>query len=142
MPAKTTVRDLMTSPVITLREDEDVAFATGAMRFQRIRHLPVVQGDQLVGLVSHRDLLRAQAALASRLREGGGLTEVPAREFMTTEVRAVSPETPADEAAALLVQHKIGCLPVVEDGTLVGIVTEADFLRWAVGALASANSGH
>ncbi len=142
MPEKTTVRHLMSTDLATLQPDEDISFATGAMRFHRIRHLPVVEDAKLIGLVSHRDLLRAQAIVASRMRDGAkaGATAVPAREFMTTETQTVHPDTPADEAAALLVRHKIGCLPVVEDGALVGIVTEADFLSWAVGMLASANA--
>jgi len=143
MPAMTTVADLMTTDVVSLAEEQDVLFATGAMQLRRIRHLPVVRGDTLVGLVSHRDLLRAQARFNAQIHEDEGSTiaSVVARDVMTEEVTTVSPGMPADEAAMLLVDGKFGCLPVVNDGTLVGIVTEHDFLRWAVGMLASANAG-
>ena len=140
MSTKTTVADLMTPDVVTLSEETDVVYATGAMKLRRIRHLPVVRGDELVGLVSHRDLLRAQARFLSGVEQGETIASVRAKDIMTDEVTTVSPDTPADEAAMLLVDGKFGCLPVVDDGRLVGIVTEADFLRWAVGVLASANA--
>lgn len=143
MPSKTTVGDLMTVDVVTLAEEQDVIFATSAMSLRRIRHLPVVRGDQLVGLVSHRDLLRAQAHFSAQVRQDEGgttIASVLARDVMSTEVATVPPSMPADEAAMILVDTKFGCLPVVEDGRLVGIVTEADFLRWSVGVLASANA--
>ncbi|MBX3272895.1 MAG: CBS domain-containing protein [Sandaracinaceae bacterium] len=136
----------MTTDVVTLAEEQDVLFATSAMNLRRIRHLPVVRGDALVGLVSHRDLLRAQARFLAQVGERGEagsdttIASVLARDVMTADVRTVSPETPADEAAMILVDTKFGCLPVVNEGTLVGIVTEADFLRWAVGVLASSNA--
>ena len=135
----------MTTDVVTLAEEQDVLFATSAMNLRRIRHLPVVRGDALVGLVSHRDLLRAQARFLAQIGEREDASDetiasVLARDVMTTDVRSVSPDTPADEAAMILVDTKFGCLPVVNEGTLVGIVTEADFLRWAVGVLASSNA--
>ncbi len=141
MPIKTTVADLMTTDVVTLAEEQDVLFATSAMSLRRIRHLPVVRGEQLVGLVSHRDLLRAQAHFMATPRDASTtIASVLARDVMTTEVTTVASTMPADEAAMILVDAKFGCLPVVDDGALVGIVTEADFLRWAVGVLASANA--
>ena len=143
MPSITVVADLMTTDVVTVHADQDVVFATGAMKLRRIRHLPVLRGKRLVGLISHRDLLRAQARFIASVGVDTKTTisEVLAKDIMSTDVETVSPDLPADEAALILVDHKIGCLPVVFDGTLVGIVTEADFLRWAVGVLASANSG-
>jgi len=144
VPEKTTVDDLMTTDVVTLDEHQDVLFATGAMQMRRIRHLPVVRGERLVGLISHRDLLRAQARFSAQLKETGRETiaEVLAKDVMTEDVTTVPPEMPADEAAMILVDAKFGCLPVVRDGALVGIVTEADFVRWAVGVLASRNSSN
>jgi len=144
MPKMTTVADLMTTDVVRVHEDQDVVFATGAMKLRRIRHLPVVRDDALVGLISHRDLLRAQARFLANVEPEKGettISSVLAKDVMTSEVRTVSPDMAADAAAMLLVDHKIGCLPVVADGALVGIITEADFLRWAVGVLASSNAG-
>lgn len=145
VPKKTLVSDLMTTDLAVVSEDQDVVFATGAMQFRKIRHLPVVKENRLVGLISHRDLLRAQARFMSQIKpdlERTQIATVKASDVMTTEVRTVSPETAADEAAMILVDNKFGCLPVVSDDVLVGIVTENDFLRWAVGILASANAGH
>lgn len=146
MTQKTSIADLMNPDVVCLAENEDVVLATAVMKLRRIRHLPVVRGaDELVGLVSHRDLLRAQANFLAQLDRGDEekrVASVVAGDIMTTDVQTVTPDTPVDEAAMLLVDQKIGCLPVVDDGRLVGIVTEADFLRWAVGVLASANAGH
>ena len=144
MTVRTTVADLMTTDVVTLHEDQDIVFATGAMKLRRIRHLPVVRGEELVGLVSHRDLLRAQAKFMALLGDDAGerqIASVHAKDVMSTEVLTVAPDTAADEAAMILVDEKVGCLPVLEGETLVGIVTEADFLRWAVGVLASSNAG-
>lgn len=134
-----TVDELMTTDVVTLSADQDVVFATVVMKLRRIRHLPVVEGDKLVGMLSHRDLLRAQARLLEQLKEGKdeSFGTVKAGEIMSDEVHAVPPDMPADEAAMILVDQKIGCLPVVREGTLIGIATEADFLRWAVAALRS-----
>ncbi len=141
MPVTTTVGDLMTEEVLTLGEAQSLGFATGTMKLARIRHLPVVRDGVLVGLVSHRDLLRAASEAAARAAAGEPEERLTAGTLMTTEVRTVAPTLPADEAAMVLLDEKFGCLPVVEDGRLVGIVTEADFLRWAVGVLASANAG-
>ncbi len=139
---KTRVRDLMTPDVITLREDDDILDAVKTMQYQRIRHLPVVQKDVLVGIISHRDLLRAQARAAARApTEDTTVAPVQAKDVMTRDVQTVDPDVAADEAAMKLVDGKFGCLPVVDEGKLIGIVTEADVLKWAVGVLASANAG-
>jgi len=142
---KTTVADLMSTDVVTLSEETDLLFATAAMKLRKIRHLPVVRGHELVGLISHRDLLRAQARFMAGIKETGEtqISSVLAKEVMTTDVQTVSPDTPVDEAAMILVDCKFGCLPVVVEGaTLIGILTEADCLRYAVGVLASMNSAH
>ena len=133
---KTTVADVMSTDVETVNADEDLVLADALMRRNRFRHLPVVRGGKLVGLMTHRDLLRAQAKLLTQL---GAESEERALslavgDLMTTEIRTVTPETPARDAAALLLDHQVGCFPVVRDGELIGIVTEADFLRWAMRA--------
>ncbi|MCB9594431.1 MAG: CBS domain-containing protein [Sandaracinaceae bacterium] len=133
----------MTADVVTLAEEQDVLFATSAMTSRRIRHLPVMRDEELVGIVSHRDLLRAQARFLEQVRgedDETTIASVLARDVMTTDITTVSPDTPADVAAMILVDTKFGCLPVVDDGALVGIVTESDFLRWAVGVLGSSNA--
>ena len=130
----TTVADLMTPDVLTLAAQDDLLHADSVMRLNRIRHIPVVRGAELIGLITHRDLLRAQIDMLTKLRMTSETQYMPltAESRMTKNVRTVAPDVPAADAAKLLLSNKYGCLPVVEHGRLVGIVTEADFLGWAL----------
>lgn len=123
----------MTTAVITIREGEHLSDADIDMRLAGIRHLPVVDDrNHLVGILSNRDLLRA-------LGRGNGKS-VEVYKVMTKRVRTVEEETPAHEAAAMMIEHKIGALPVMGDrGQLVGLLTETDFVRFAHDALREAN---
>lgn len=132
-PAGRLVRDLMTDRVFTLGPGDSLVALEDLMDARRVRHVPIVdrEGD-LVGLVTDRDLAR---------RVLGRLDEMPmsverdllrgrrVQEIMTTEPETVEPDTSLKEAAAILLENKIGCLPVVEGIHLVGILTEADFVR-------------
>jgi CBS domain-containing protein len=121
------VSELMTRPVVTLKETDNLGRIDELLQRQRIRHLPVVRGEQLVGLVTHRDLLRA---LAHR-GEDGRRDALWAVDFMQREVATVRPETPLREALSLMLRNKYGCLPVVDArGALAGILTESDLLRY------------
>lgn len=131
---KTTIADVMSTDVETVNADEDLVLADQLMRRNRFRHLPVVRAGKLVGLITHRDLLRAQAKLLTQIGSGEQAVSLAVGDMMTTDVRTVAPDTSARDAAALLLDHKVGCFPVVRDGELIGIVTEADFLRWAMRA--------
>ena len=94
------------------------------MDWKRIRYVPVEdQHHHLLGLITHRQLLR----LISRPGASGAAT-VPAHEVMKREVCVASPEMSALAAIQLMRRHRVGCLPVVQEGKLVGIVTENDFL--------------
>lgn len=129
------VRDLMTSDPVTLQEDEDLDLADQLMNLARIRHLPVVNEGRVVGLVSERDLLRAQAGLlgdASSQEQQEMKRWVKAGWVMTRDLQEVEPDMPLLEAALIMRKHKYGCLPVVEGGELVGILTEADFVEHAI----------
>lgn len=123
-----TVEDLMTRKVKTLREDDRLSTASQEMAHLALRHLPVVRAGRLVGLVTHRDVLKATA-------KGHRPADTTlAREVMVREVRVVYPGTLLREALDLMVESKWGCLPVVkspEDQTLVGILTEFDLVRFA-----------
>jgi CBS domain-containing protein len=128
------VRDLMTSEVTTLNRNDKLTLADDIMNLGRIRHLPVLgdDGQQLVGIVSQRDLFRG--ALATALGYGQSaqrklLDTLFVKEVMSTDVITTSPETPVVEAARVLAERKIGCLPVVEGERLVGILTEGDFVK-------------
>lgn len=127
------VRDVMTREVTTLKRNDKLTLANDIMQLGRIRHLPVLEddGQQLVGIVSQRDLFRG--ALARALGYGQHaqrkvLDSLLAKEVMSSDVITTSPDTPLIEAARILLERKIGCLPVLEAGHLVGILTEADFV--------------
>ena len=120
-----TVDELMSRKLVTLPEDADLQRIDDLLKLHHIRHLPIVRGQRLVGLVTHRDLLRAQA----RVRDGQG---VCASEVMTREVDTISPDTSVRIAIHKLLDDKVGCLPVVDAaGRLVGIFTESDAVRFA-----------
>ncbi len=120
-----TVADCMTRELVTMREGDDLALAESILRLGGIRHIPVVRERKLVGLVTHRDMLRT-GALGPK---GRGMR---AEDIMTREVTTVAPRTSLAQAARLMLKHKYGCLPVCdEDRTLVGIITESDFVRFA-----------
>lgn len=135
MPHRLTVADIMTRDVVTLSEDDSLEDARSCMKRGRIRHLPVVRGDKLVGLVTHRDLLAASFSVfadVSHQEEHRLFSQIPVKELMHDAVTA-PPTMPVREAARLLLENKFGCLPVVDgEGRLLGIVTEADFLKLAV----------
>jgi CBS domain-containing membrane protein len=125
------VRDLMRPEVATLYADDTLDLADGIMRLGRIRHLPVVSGDRVVGVVSQRDLFRA--AVSSLLQLGGEaerkwLAGIPVKAVMTANVFTVAPSEPLHVAVRTMIDKRIGCLPVVEDGKLVGLLSESDCL--------------
>lgn len=130
------VADLMTRQVVTLNEEDDLVDINENMETLGLRHLPVVDDDRLVGIVSHRDVLRVSAGTlepGAAQRDAILKERTFVRDIMTRDVVTVRAETTVGEAAKLLLRHKFGCLPVVEDdGKLVGIVTEHDFVRLLV----------
>ncbi len=118
------VGDFMTRELVTLKESDDLALAEQILRLGGIRHLPVVRETKLLGLLTHRDLLRALATRSART--------TPARDVMTKEPVTVRPTTSLVHAARVMLANKFGCLPVCDDeGSLVGIITESDFVRFA-----------
>lgn len=130
----TTVEEIMSSVVETLSLGDTLATARRQLKRGHIRHLPVVDGDEhVVGLVTHRRILEAWVSHGHPAEEKIALVarDVPIDMIMEKDVLTVTPTTPAADAAALLESHKFGCLPVVDRGKLVGIVTEADFVRFA-----------
>lgn len=125
------VGDWMTKGPVTLRESDDLATAAALFKLGRVRHLPVVRGDKLVGLVTQRDLLRA---VGSKRRSEEHAQ--PVKQLMRKGLVTARPTTPLREVAQAMLKKKIGCVPVIGVGRkLLGIVTEADLVRLAAQVL-------
>lgn len=129
------VRDIMTRDVVTVRPNDRLSLADELMKQGRFRHLVVVDDGVVVGVVSQRDVFYGTLAwsmgMGSRSFEQA-LASSPVKEVMHGDVASVDPEAPLAEAARLMMDRKIGCLPVVEADRLVGILTEGDFLALVV----------
>ena len=121
------VGDSMTREVATLAPDDTAKAALVLCRERRIRHLPVLEGGSLVGVVSDRDLRSATPALGDPAR-AAALAEIRVGDVMVGEVVTVLPSDPIEQAANMMRERRIGCLPVVDDGGLVGIVTTSDVM--------------
>lgn len=134
METKLRVRDVMTAEVTSLERNDELTLAEDIMRLGRIRHLPVIDKEtgELAGILSGRDLF--QSALLRALGYGSAghrrvLKTLRVKEVMSSDVKTVEPDAPLAHAAQTMLRHKLGCMPVVEGGRLVGILTEADFVR-------------
>jgi acetoin utilization protein AcuB len=126
------VRELMTGGVITVGPDTAVLDARHLMVKERIRHLLVTEGHMLVGMITDRDIrlnLPSQATSLSVWEVNHLLTKLTVGKVMTRSVITVGPDREARDAAQLMLDHKIGALPVLEGEHVVGIVTETDMLR-------------
>ncbi|MCL4683926.1 CBS domain-containing protein [Myxococcota bacterium] len=133
------VRDLMSSEVATVRRNDRLQIADDVMNLGRIRHTPVLddESDEVVGILSQRDLFRG--ALARALGYGQHAQQkvlgmLFVKDVMTCDPITVAPDLSIVEAARIMLDRKIGCLPVVDGGHLIGILTESDFLRLALRA--------
>jgi CBS domain-containing protein len=126
------VGDVMRHPVASLRADDNLDLAEALMLIGRIRHLPIVDGsDRLLGLVTHRDVLEASMSSVlgvDRAEHVARLRSVLATEVMVKDVVTASAQDDAVEALDLMIARKIGCLPVVENERVVGLITETDWL--------------
>ena len=122
------VKDSMTQRVVVVSPETTAAEALALCRERRIRHLPVLEEGRLAGIVSDRDLRSAAPALGDPGR-ASVLEKIRISEVMTREVVTARPDDPIEEAANRMREKRIGCLPVVEDGTLVGILTSSDVME-------------
>jgi CBS domain-containing protein/gamma-glutamylcysteine synthetase len=119
------VDQYMTTDLFTVQADDPIEMVVNLMSWERIRHVPVEdKNHRLVGLVTYRGVLR-------HLAGGGSLRDTSVSEIMKTDVTTVTLDTPTLDAVRLLRRFRIGCLPVVQDGRLVGILTEEDFMNIA-----------
>jgi CBS domain-containing protein len=126
---RATVEDFMSTAVITMKEADTLNAAQIEMQMAEIRHLPVIdKKGHVVGVLSDRDILRNLTKIDGK--------PTPVAQIMSRRVHTVKPSMPAAEAATLMLEHKIGCLPVVgDDEQVVGIITETDFVKIAEQAL-------
>jgi acetoin utilization protein AcuB len=122
------VRDSMTREVITLGPEASAAEAWGVCQEAGIRHLPIIEAGRLVGLVSDRDLRDVSPPRGSG-GERDTLGWVRLRDIMSTDLATIAPLDTVEDAAREIYDRKIGCLPVVADGELVGIITSSDMMR-------------
>jgi CBS domain-containing protein len=130
---QTKVEDIMTRNPHTLEVNDVLDLADDLMSMARIRHIPILERGKLIGIVSQRDLFFSALVqtLGLRQREQKDLMKtIRAREVMTRPVITISSGASVKEAARLMAENKIGCLPVVKDKEFVGIVTETDILDY------------
>lgn len=122
------VREVMTPAPVSIAPEAPLAAALAAMREHEIRHLPVVDADgRFVGLVTDRDLRQASFARFRSLTEIS--RDVMVQDVMTCGVVTIDPRATVARAATVMFERRIGSLPVVENGQLVGILTERDLLK-------------
>ncbi|MGI9432505.1 MAG: CBS domain-containing protein [Myxococcota bacterium] len=130
------VRDVMQKGVVTISVNERLSTVEDIMTLGHVRHMPVVQAGQLVGVVSERDLLRASLSNLSGHRDEerrAFLHVVEIAQVMSTPPVVVGPDVTIGEAAHVMAERKIGCLPVVEGDILLGMVTETGVLQLVAG---------
>jgi acetoin utilization protein AcuB len=125
------VRSIMTPDVIVVSPDTTIAEALSVSRKHRIRHLPALVDGRLVGLVTDRDLRLAMPPIWADQHDElrALLHEKTVADVMVRDIITVAPDTPVEEAAKLLYTNRIGCVPVMEDDAMIGILTETDLLR-------------
>ena len=126
------IREVMNGAVLSVTPGTPVAETRQLMQRERIRHVLVMDGPKLAGIVTDRDIrlnLPSPATTLSVWEMNALLMKLTAGEIMTTSVITIGPDREVHEAAQLMIDHKIGALPVTDEGRVVGIVTETDLLR-------------
>jgi CBS domain-containing protein len=128
----------MQTKIVTVSVTERLSTVEDIMTLGRVRHMPVVHGGKLVGVLSHRDLLRASlselGAFGSATRRAF-LHAIEIERVMSAPPIVIDPDASVQLAARLMADHKIGCLPVVDEDSLVGMITETDVLCWVAGVV-------
>ena len=127
-----TVRDIMITEVTTLQRNDSLQLVKDIMTLGRVRHFPVVDDGKVVGVVSQRDLYKASLGSVMKYGEKAQrafLEGIVVKEIMSDPPITIAPHASVQEAARLMMEKKIGCLPVLEGAQLVGIVTETDMLK-------------
>lgn len=140
------VKDRMTpQPLVVATPDTPVTEAQRLMQDNNLRHLPVVvEGDRLVGLLTRETMLQAipwSAASFSALETQYVLSKIRASKVMIEDVLTIREDVAVEEAARIMVDRKVGCLPVLRDGALVGIITDIDLLATTMEMLGARRPG-
>lgn len=129
---KRVAADVMSRELVTLNEEDSLADILDGMERYELRHIPIVDGERLVGLLTHRDILRLSKSALTAGPADASLSKRAMETFvgtvMTRDPQTISSDTGLDVAAARMVDGRFGCLPVVDEGVLIGIVTEHDLL--------------
>lgn len=127
------VEEIMRTEVVALSKDDSIANAIKLMNEKKIRHLPIIDENQrLIGLVTDRDIRDATPSILFETEKFKELLQNPLKMIMKTEIITGHPLDFVEEISAILYEHRIGCLPILKDDKLVGIVTETDLLRTLV----------
>jgi CBS domain-containing membrane protein len=127
------VREIMMGSPVTLKPEDTLDLANDVISLGRIRHIPVLAEDRVVGLLSERDLIGATANHIFGLKQKSKsalLKTVVINDVMKKKVITVAPDTTIKDAARLMADKKIGCVPVMSGGALVGLLTTTDILRY------------
>ena len=138
------IGDRMSKPVITITPDLPITEALNLMKKERIRRAPVVKDGKLVGIVSDKDLVNASPSPVTTLsiwEMNYLLSKVTVSEVMSTNLLTVTEDTPIEQAARIMADNKIGGLPVLRDGHVVGIITETDLFKVFLELLGAREAG-
>ena len=130
------VREIMMGSPVTLKPEDTLDLANDIISLGRIRHIPIVDGSRLVGIITERDLIGTAAAQIFGLKHKNKSAlqkSVLIKEVMKQRVITAAPDTPIKDVAHLMADKKIGGVPVVSDGMVVGLVTTTDILRYVEG---------
>ena len=139
------VSDWMTKKVYTVEPDDYLSDAITLMKDRGIKHLPVVKGDKIKGIISDRDIKEYTPSKATCLdvyELHYLLAKTRIKELMTTKVVTTTPDTPVEEAAMILLDRNIDCLPVLDGGNLVGIISDRDIFHSLVDITGVRHGGH
>lgn len=138
------VKERMSHPVITLKPSMPIMDALNLMQREHIRRAPVVDQGQMVGIVSEKDLLNAGPSDATTLSVweiNYLISKIKIANVMTRQIYTVTDDTPIEEAARLMADYKVGGLPVMRDGDVVGIITETDLFKVLLEMMGARYSG-
>jgi len=131
-----TIDTVMSTELITIRPDDSLADARTLMQEHRIHHLPVVNdAGKLIGLVTITNLLAATDSILRNTADRIKASEIRIEDVMISDLATIDQQADLRQAALFLEKHRIGCLPVVTDGELKGIITDTDFVAIAINLL-------